>query len=111
MLRRRFYTEEYPRPRVAAFARIVDQAAELGDSVAQEILQRAIDSLLTITSVVRARLFSDSAPVDVAYVGGVFQSVTVLSGFRLGLESESNTRVVQPRHGPAMGALLEAHRL
>ena len=111
VLRRRFYTEEYPRPRVAAFAKIVDEAAERADRVAAEILQRAVDSLLTITVVVRRRLFAATDPVGVAYVGGVFQSRTVLREFRSRLESDPNTRVVEPRYGPARGALFEALRL
>jgi N-acetylglucosamine kinase-like BadF-type ATPase len=111
VLRRRFYTEEYPRPRVAAFSKIVDQAAERGDAVAVAILQSAAEDLLTITQVVRRRLFAPSAPVNVAYIGGVFHSRTVLENFRRGLESDPNTKLVEPRYGPAMGALLEARRL
>jgi N-acetylglucosamine kinase-like BadF-type ATPase len=111
VLRRRFYTEEYPRPRVAAFSKIVDRAAELGDAVAAGILQGAANDLLTITGVVRRRLFAPSEPVSVAYIGGVFHSKAVLQHYRGGLESDSNTRLVEPRYGPAMGALLEAQRL
>jgi len=111
VLRRRFYTEEYPRPRVAAFSRIVDQAAELGDPVAAGVLQGAAQDLLTITGVVRRRLFAAAETVNVAYIGGVFRSRIVLQHFRRGLESDPNTRLVEPQYGPAMGALLEAGRL
>jgi N-acetylglucosamine kinase-like BadF-type ATPase len=111
VLRRRFYTEEYPRPRVAAFSKIVDEAAEGGDAVAAEILQGAAQDLLTITGVVRRLLFAQSEMVNVAYVGGVFRSKAVLQHFRWGLESDPHTRLVEPRYGPGMGALLEARRL
>jgi N-acetylglucosamine kinase-like BadF-type ATPase len=110
VLRRRFYTEEYPRPRVAAFSKLVDQAAEGGDAVAAGILQDASRDLLTITGVVRRRLFAPSDTVNVAYVGGVFHSQAVLQEFRRGLESDPRTHLVEPRYGPAMGALLEARR-
>jgi N-acetylglucosamine kinase-like BadF-type ATPase len=111
VLRRRFYTEEYPRPRVAAFSKIVDQAAELGDAVAAGVLQSAAQDLLTITEVVRRRLFVAAEMVDVAYIGGVFRSRIVLQHFRSGLESDPSTKLVEPQYGPAMGALLEAGRL
>jgi N-acetylglucosamine kinase-like BadF-type ATPase len=111
VLRRRFYTEEYPRPRVAAFSKVVDQAAEQGDAVAAAILQSAAQDLLTITQVVRRRLFAPSEPVNVAYTGGVFHSRALLENFRRGVESDPNTKLVEPRFGPAMGALLEARRL
>jgi N-acetylglucosamine kinase-like BadF-type ATPase len=110
VLRRRFYTEEYPRPRVAAFSKIVDQAAEQGDAVATAILESAAKDLLTITQVVRRRLFAPSEPVNVAHIGGVFRSRTVLETFRRGLETDPNTKLVEPRYSPAMGALLEAQR-
>lgn len=111
VLRRRFYTEEYPRPRVAAFSKIVDQAAEQGDAVAAAILQYAAQDLLAITQVVRRRIFAPSEPVNVAYTGGVFHSRTVLENFRRGLESDPNTKLVEPQYPPAMGALLEARLL
>src|SRR5207244_2082081 len=69
VLRRRFYTEEYPRPRVAAFSKIVDQAAAEGDAVAAAILQGAACDLLNITGVVRRRLFAPSDTLNVAYIG------------------------------------------
>ena len=110
VLRRRFYTEEYPRPRVAAFSKIVDQAAEEGDAVAAAILQGAACDLLNIMGVVRRRLFAPSDTVNVAHIGGVFHSKAVLQHFRRGLESDPHTKLIEPRHGPAMGALLEARR-
>jgi N-acetylglucosamine kinase-like BadF-type ATPase len=96
---------------VAAFARLVDETAESGDAVATEILKGAAASLLTLTEVVRRRLFAPAEAVKVAYVGGVFQSSAVLRDFRSGVERDPNTTVIEPLHGPAMGALLEARRL
>lgn len=110
-LRRRFYTEDYPCPRVAGFSKIVNEAAECGDTVAAEVLRRAVDSLLTITGAVRRRLFDSSEAIEVACIGGVFHSRAVRQDFQRGLERDLNAKMVEPRHGPAMGALLEARRL
>jgi hypothetical protein len=48
--------------------------------------------------------------MDLAYVGGVFGSRTLLERFRSLVELESGVRCVAPRYGPAEGALLEAYR-
>ena len=111
VLRRRFYTEEYPRPRVAAFSKIVDRAAQEGDAVSVKVLEGAAAALLEITRVVRRLLFAPDDAVNVAPIGGVFRSALVRESFRAGLEADSVTRLIAPRHGPAMGALLEAIRV
>jgi len=69
-----FYTTEFPRPRVAAFARLVDQAASAGDAVAREILLSAAGELAHLAAAVRRQLFAPGEPARVAYVGGVFRS-------------------------------------
>jgi len=108
VLRRRFYTEDYPRPRVAAFSKLVDQAAQQGDAVALAILNDAAQSLVNLVQVVHRRLFPPSETMPVAPIGGVFESRTVRERFQSLLESNSAVRVVPPRHGPEVGALLEA---
>lgn len=109
--RRLLYTEEYPRPRIAAFSQLVDAAASQGDVVALDVLKKAAADLSTITNVVRVRLFSTTCPVNVAYAGGVFASYIVLDELRRMLESEGHMRLLKPRYHPAMGALLEAIRV
>ncbi len=111
VLRRRLYTEEYPRPRIAAFSKLVDEAAQQGDEVALDILRNAAESLSIISHVVRRQVFARADSVDVAYVGGTFSSRIVLEEFRRRVESQGDTRLVSPRHDPTMGALLEAIRL
>ncbi len=111
VLRRRFYTEEYPRPRVAALSKIVDQAAQDGDAVALKVLEEAAAALLEITRVVRRLLFAPDHVINVAPIGGVFRSEFVRENFRAGLKADSVTRLIESRHGPAMGALLEALRM
>ena len=102
----RFYTPEFPRPRLAAFAKLVDDAAENGDAIAREILNEAARELATIAAAVRGQLFEKGELARVAYIGGVFRSCTVLAKFTE-LVGKS---VAPPIYGPAAGALLEAYR-
>jgi N-acetylglucosamine kinase-like BadF-type ATPase len=107
----RFYTDEYPRDRVAGWAKLIDEAARAGDAVAGDILGSAAQALATITAAVRRQLFGSGEPVDVRYNGGVFGSDPLLARFRMLVELEEGTRVSAPRHGAAEGALLEAYRI
>ncbi|HLK22708.1 MAG TPA: BadF/BadG/BcrA/BcrD ATPase family protein [Bryobacteraceae bacterium] len=102
----RFYTPEFPRPRIAALAELVDQAAEQDDAVARQILDDAARDLARLCTAVRAQLFGDSDPVRIAYIGGVFRSRTVRERF---IELTGG-RTGPPIFGPAAGALLEAYR-
>src|SRR5271157_350022 len=77
-----FYTSEWPRSRVAALAPLADAAAAEGDAVAMVILNRAAVELATLVAAVRSQLWKPGDVVDVAYIGGVFQSRTVLERFR-----------------------------
>jgi N-acetylglucosamine kinase-like BadF-type ATPase len=105
-----FYTSEWPRSRVAALAPLADAAAAEGDAVAVVILNRAAMELAMLVAAVRSQLWKPGDPVDVAFIGGVFQSRTVLEHFRGLVELEPGNRCGPPRHGPAEGALLEAYR-
>jgi N-acetylglucosamine kinase-like BadF-type ATPase len=107
----RFYTDEYPRDRVAAFAKVVDDAARAGDRVASDILGSSAQALATILAAVRRQLFDAGSPVDIRYSGGVFASELLLARFRMLVELEDGNRMAAPRYGPAEGALLEAYRI
>jgi len=107
----RFYTDEYPRDRVAALALLVDEAARAGDQVASDILGSAAQALATIAAAVRRQLFDPIAAVDVRFSGGVFASERLLERFRMLVELEDGNRVAAPRYSPAEGALLEAYRI
>ena len=109
--RRRLYTEDYPRPRIASFSQLVTDAARDGDEVAIEVVKAAADSLAILAGVVRDRVFPGTEVVDAAYAGGTFASATLLDHFRSRAERDSRLRVVEPRHNATMGALLEAIRL
>jgi len=105
----RCYTAEFSRARIAAFARLVDSAAEHGDTCARVILDDAARELALIARAVRERLFPAPSAAIVSYVGGVFRSRAVLARFRELIEQDG-ARLAPPAHGPAAGALLEAYR-
>lgn len=102
----RFYTTEFPRPRIASYARLVDAEAAGGDAAAADILRNAARELAGITMAVHARLFRSGERVRAAYIGGVFRSAILLDAYRGLLEME----VAPPVYGPAAGALIEAYR-
>lgn len=105
-----FYTAEWPRSRVARLAPIVDRAAAGGDSVAARILNNAAAELAVLASSVRSQLWSPVDPVDVVYIGGVFESRILRERFRELVELGQPNRCIPPLHGPDRGALLEAYR-
>ena len=107
----RFYTTEFPRPRIAAFSKLVDAAARQGDPVARDILGNAAQQLAALAAAARGQLFRAGEPVRLAYIGGVFRSELVLARFRLLAELEDGVSVQPPAYEPAAGALLEAYRL
>ena len=107
----RFYTDEFPRTRVAAFSPLIDQAAASGDLIAQDILKTAAQAIATFVTAVRGQLFLPSEVVPVSYAGGVFRSAVLKERFRVLVELQENNRLVAPRYGPAAGALLEAYRV
>lgn len=104
-----FYTRDYPRDRVAAFASLVDIAAREGDAVARNLLQQAAQQLATLAGNVRAQLFAPGQAVSIAPIGGVFRSKMLAEWFRILIELEEGCAVVPPKHGPAAGALLAAY--
>jgi N-acetylglucosamine kinase-like BadF-type ATPase len=105
----RFYTDAYPRDRVAAFAKLLDRIARDGDIMAQEILLTGAQQLATLAGAVRAQIFDRTAPCRISYTGGVFRSDMLLARYRMLMELTEGDRVVEPVHGPAAGALLASY--
>lgn len=103
----RFYTVDWPRPKIAQLSQIVDQAALEGDHVAGAILHKAAQELAMLAVAVREQLFSTGDTARVSYLGGVFRSGFVRERFRLLLGEPCGP----PQMGPAAGALIEAFRL
>ena len=106
----KFYTSDFPRPRIAALAKAVDHIAGEGDPVAIRILETAAQELATMAAAVRGQLFESAETAHVAYVGGAFRSLRLRERFRALVELESANLVIEPVYGPAAGALIEAYR-
>jgi len=106
----RFYTGEWPRSRVATLARLVDGAAVEKDAVARAILRGAAQQLAMLAGAVREELWAPGAALEIAYIGGVFQSRLLLESFRALVELQEGVRCGAPRRSPAEGALREAYR-
>jgi N-acetylglucosamine kinase len=105
-----FYTDAWPRSRVAKLAPLVDAAATDSDPAAQEIIHKAAQQLALLAGSVRTQLWQEGAPIQVAYIGGVFESVALRSRFQQLVELHDGVTVGPPLHGPAEGALMEAIR-
>ena len=103
-----FYTSDFPRPRIAAYSKLVDTAALNGDAVAHQILNNAAQELATITSAVRNQLFDERDEVLISPIGGVFRSGLLLERFRMMVELREGNHIHEPQYGPAAGALIEA---
>jgi N-acetylglucosamine kinase-like BadF-type ATPase len=107
----RFYTPEFPRSRIASYAKLVDAAARQGDGVARDILHESAQALATLVAAVRKQLFHRGELARISYIGGVFQSDILRERFGMVVQMESDAPVHPPAFGPAAGALLEAYRL
>jgi N-acetylglucosamine kinase len=109
-LMHRFYTTDWPRPKIAEFARLVDEVAREGDSIARAILDWQGVELASLARAVHGQLFAPGDTVAVAHVGGVWRSDLVRASFAESLEAIEGVTVGPPLLGPAAGALLDAYR-
>lgn len=107
----RFYTVDYPRPLIAGYSKLVDQAATNGDAVAGDILRNAAQQLAIFVTAARKQLFEDGEHARIAYIGGVWHSELLRERFEQILSLEAGNDVGPPVYGPAAGALLEAYNL
>ena len=105
----RFYTPEFPRPKIAGYAPLVDEAARSGDPEASRILKGAAEQLGLLANAVSRKLFGND-PARIVPIGGLFRSHLLRERFRAVIEQQGHQ--VQAAHfGPAAGALIEAYRL
>lgn len=107
-LMHRFYTMDFPRPKIASFSKLVDSAALNGDAVARNILNSAAQELATITTAVRDQLFEAREAVFISPIGGVFHSGFLAQRFQMLVELTDGNLVHAPQYGPAAGAVIEA---
>src|SRR6185369_14436579 len=91
-----FYTDAWPRSLVAKLARIVDAAATDSDAVAVDILNNAAQQLAVLAGAVRTQLWPDGGAVEVAYIGGVFESVTLRTRFQALVELSDGVQCGPP---------------
>ena len=105
-----FYTDTWPRTRVADLARTVTRIAEEGDPIALRLLHQAAQEIALMAGAVRRQLWTEGAPVTISWAGGVFRSAPLLERFRMLLALEATAVCEPPKHGPAEGALLLAWR-
>ena len=106
------YTAAWPRKRIAALSRIVDEEAESGDAEALDILQRGAAELYRISAIVRRNLFAENEPARLSPIGSVWNSQPLHDRFvQLWTAANPENSFATPAFGPAAGALLEAFRI
>jgi N-acetylglucosamine kinase-like BadF-type ATPase len=94
-----FYTAEWGRPRIAAFAKMVDESAQEGDFVAQKLLRDAAQELAMFGSAVRGKLFGEAGRGRPLPAGGAFEG----RGIPVELVSEQPAAELAAPSGPAAG--------
>jgi N-acetylglucosamine kinase-like BadF-type ATPase len=98
-----------PRGELASFARVVLDAARLGDAEATAIVAEAASALAALATVAIARLNCSDRPVPVAFSGGAFRNEAFMARTRERLGALApNALAVTPRYDPAVGAALLA---
>lgn len=107
----RFYTDAFPRPKVAAYSGLVDRAAAEGDPAALDVLRKAGEELAGYGLAVRGNLFLAHEEALVVRVGGVFESGFVRDRFDGCLRRHGGCEPCEPKFDPAAGALIGAYRL
>lgn len=108
-LARAFYLREIDRPTLATFARVVFDAARLGDPEANALLDDAARALATLAARALERLHVASSMVPVAFIGGMVENPSLGERLRTHLSALAPRAVLaEPRESPAVGAALMA---
>jgi N-acetylglucosamine kinase-like BadF-type ATPase len=99
------------RAALASFARVVHDAARLGDPEATTIVARAAEALAVLAATAISRLALGDRPVRVAFAGGALENEALLARVRAALAAFAPHAIVEaPRYDPAVGAALLAFR-
>lgn len=106
---RRFYAG-MQRSVIAAYGSLLDEAARGDDDVARTILIEGGGELAKYALHVYRRLFPQGESVEVAYIGGVFQSDLLRSIFIERVKMTMGSVAHRPKLSPAAGALLRSLR-
>lgn len=100
-------TPAVPRARVAQLGRVVTDAAEAGDAVAEALLGDAVRELADHVDALVARLaLARDTPLSTA--GGLFRSRALAAAFAAELAGRGYRPPAPPRHPPAWGGALLA---
>ncbi len=105
----RFYVE--PRSEVAAYAYLLNEAAEARDKAALRIFDDAGDRLAWYVAGVHQHIFGGEADFQVSYAGGAFRSSYLLRAYCSRIRQYLQIEAVSPAMSPVEGAVLEALRL
>lgn len=106
---RRFYAG-MQRSVIAGYASLLDKAVLEDDDVARVILIEGGGELAKYARHVHRRLFPSGESVEVAYVGGVFESDLLRSIFVERVKMAMGSVAHRPKLSPAAGALLRSLR-
>ncbi len=104
-----FYTEAWPRARIASLAPVVTAAADDDDDCAKRLLHESAVALCGYVAGVYRQLFE--SPVPVATVGGTWKADAWRNVFAKVLHQAIGCNVVDPLFTSAEGALLLARQL
>jgi N-acetylglucosamine kinase-like BadF-type ATPase len=97
------------RPQLAAYARVVLDAARLGDPQARALVDAAAEALADLARSIATRLGGTPAvPVPVALVGGIGQNPMVAAAVRAHLGAQTPAAIVAAVADAAVGAALLA---
>jgi N-acetylglucosamine kinase-like BadF-type ATPase len=101
------------RDRIAGLAQLVSEAAEEGDPVAHRILEQAGAELAELAGTLRTLLgYAPDEPALLSWSGGVLTHQQVVrEQFVRQLGARGLFALIEPRHGPGLGAALQAMRL
>lgn len=99
---------EISRPRLGSFARVVHDAARLGDASARAIVDGASAALVALAvRAVELLEGNEATPVPVAFVGGGFANAEFRAATeRRFTDATPNGRAIPAGHEPAVGAAL-----
>lgn len=108
-LARAVYVRDIGRPQLASFARVVYDAARLGDAEARALVDEAASALGSLAATAVERMGDTHGVVSVAFVGGAVENADYLMRVSAHLASLApSARIVAPRYEPAIGAALLA---
>lgn len=101
--------KEIARPQIAGFARVVQDAARLGDAGAAAILDDAARALAELAADLLARLDAGPGPIPLAFVGGTFANPNLRAAVERRVAALApSAAIISPAHEPAVGAALLA---